>query len=68
MLLDGVPTRRGVMAIHREASYAGAAAALPHTDAASDGSMMLPLFAGLTDEQQDRVIASLQRHLAAVAV
>ena len=32
LLLDGVPTRRGVMAIHREASYAGAAAALPHTE------------------------------------
>ena len=28
---------------------------------------MLPLFAGLTDEQQDYVIASLTTHLAAVA-
>ncbi len=66
LLLDGVPTRRGVMAIHREASYADAAVSLPHTDAASERSMMLPLFAGLTDEQQDKVIACLSTHMAAV--
>jgi dTDP-4-amino-4,6-dideoxygalactose transaminase len=63
LLLDGVPTRRGVMAIHREPSYADARVELPNTDAASDGSLMLPLFAGLTDEQQDHVIARLSAHL-----
>jgi dTDP-4-amino-4,6-dideoxygalactose transaminase len=67
LLLDGVPTRRGVMAIHREASYAGPAYELPHTEDASDRSMMLPLFAGLTDEQQDHVISALSNQLAAVA-
>ena len=67
LLLDGVPTRRGVMAIHREPSYAGPAVSLPHTEAASDESMMLPLFAGLTDEQQDHVIGCLATHVTGAA-
>jgi dTDP-4-amino-4,6-dideoxygalactose transaminase len=67
LLLDGVPTRRGVMAIHREAAYADAQVTLPNTDAASGSSLMLPLFAGLTDEQQDHVIDCLAAHVAAVA-
>ena len=67
LLLDGVPTRRGVMAIHEEAAYADARAELPHTEAASRTSLMLPLFAGLTDAQQDHVIDSLASQVAAVA-
>jgi len=67
LLLDGVPTRRGVMAIHREPAYAGTAAELPNTDAASGRSLMLPLFAGLTDAQQDHVLECLASHLSAVA-
>jgi len=67
LLLDGVPTRRGVMAIHREGAYAGNGATLPHTEAASDRSLMLPLFAGLTDEQQDHVLGCLAAHVATIA-
>ena len=67
LLLDGVPTRRGVMAIHEEAAYADVAADLPNTEAASRRSLMLPLFAGLTDEQQDHVIDCLATHVAAIA-
>jgi dTDP-4-amino-4,6-dideoxygalactose transaminase len=67
LLLDGVPTRRGVMAIHREGAYADSIVDLPATDLASGSSMMLPLFAGLTDEQQDHVIDALTLHVAAVA-
>jgi dTDP-4-amino-4,6-dideoxygalactose transaminase len=66
LLRDGVPTRRGVMAIHTEPAYAGVAAELPHTEAATRDSLMLPMFAGLTDEQQDHVIDCLATHLAAV--
>jgi perosamine synthetase len=66
LLLDGVPTRRGVMAIHREPAYGATGAALPNTDAASGRSLMLPLFAGMSDEQQDHVIGCLERHLAGV--
>jgi dTDP-4-amino-4,6-dideoxygalactose transaminase len=67
LLKDGVPTRRGVMASHKEPSYADTPADLPETDWASAHSIMLPLFVGMTDEQQDHVIASLAGHLAAVA-
>jgi dTDP-4-amino-4,6-dideoxygalactose transaminase len=67
LLTDGVATRRGVMASHHEAAYAQSPADLPNTEAATRDSMMLPLFAGLTDEQQDHVIGSLAGHLAAVA-
>ncbi|MDX6716217.1 MAG: perosamine synthetase [Baekduia sp.] len=67
LLLDGVPTRRGVMASHEEPAYAGTVADLPHTEAASRGSMMLPMFAGLSDEHQDHVLERLAVHVSAVA-
>jgi perosamine synthetase len=60
LMQNGIPTRRGVMAIHEEASYSALAhAELPHTEAAARDVLMLPLFPDLTHEQQDRVIASL---------
>ena len=55
------------MAIHEEGAYAGTRVTLPHTEAASRSSLMLPLFAGMTDEQQDHVVGCLAAHLAAVA-
>jgi dTDP-4-amino-4,6-dideoxygalactose transaminase len=69
LLADGIPTRRGVMAIHREGAYADAVApgCLPHTDAAAEEVLMLPLFAELTDEQQDYVIERLAAHMLAKA-
>jgi perosamine synthetase len=67
LLHDGIATRPGVMASHRERAYADALAELPHTDAAARDSMMLPLFAGLTEEQQEYVIDCLSAHLVAVA-
>jgi perosamine synthetase len=67
LLRDGVATRRGVMAIHEEPAYAGVVADLPNTEAASRDSLMLPLYAGLTDAEQDYVIDCLAAHAAAVA-
>ena len=67
LLRDGVPTRRGVMSIHEEPAYAGVVADLPHTEAASRESLMLPMFAGLTDDQQEHVINCLATQLAGVA-
>jgi dTDP-4-amino-4,6-dideoxygalactose transaminase len=68
LLTDGISTRRGVMAIHHEQAYAGAAPDhLPHTDAAAREVLMLPLYPGLTDEQQDYVIARLITHAMAQA-
>jgi dTDP-4-amino-4,6-dideoxygalactose transaminase len=68
LLADGIPTRRGVMAIHEEAAYAGATAhPLPHTEQAARDTMMLPLFPGLTDAQQDHVIDRVLSHTVALA-
>jgi perosamine synthetase len=63
LLHDGVATRRGVMAIHHEAAYAGADVLLPHTEAAAREAMMLPLFPGLEDAAQDHVIERLSAHV-----
>jgi perosamine synthetase len=72
LLRDGIATRRGVMASHEEASYGGGAQlrlypTLPHTEAATRETMMLPLFPDLTDEQQDHVIDRLAASMLARA-
>lgn len=67
LLRDGIATRRGVMAIHEEASYAGAAEQLPHTEAVTRETLMLPLFPALSEEQQDYVIDRLAANVLAQA-
>lgn len=67
LLDDGIPTRRGVMAIHEEAAYPGRRIDLPHTEAAARDVVMLPLFAELTCDQQDYVIDRLGAHVIARA-
>jgi len=67
LLADGVQTRRGVMAAHQEAAYAAGAEPLEHTDAAARDVVMLPLFADISEEQQDYVIDRLATHAAAIA-
>jgi dTDP-4-amino-4,6-dideoxygalactose transaminase len=68
LLQDGIATRRGVMAIHEEASYAlQGAPELPHTEAATRETLMLPLFPGLTEEQQDYVLERLEACMLALA-
>lgn len=67
LLRDGVPTRRGVMAIHEEQAYASSGATLPETEAATRDSLMLPLYAGLSDSEQDHVIGCLAAQLSPVA-
>jgi perosamine synthetase len=63
LLRDGVATRRGVMAIHHERAYEREDVLLPHTEAAAREALMLPLFPGLGDAAQDRVIDRLTAHL-----
>jgi perosamine synthetase len=71
LLHDGIATRRGVMAIHEEASYSDqapqGAPELPHTEAATRETLMLPLFPGLTDDQQDYVLERLEACMLALA-
>ncbi|MCW2998397.1 MAG: putative PLP-dependent enzyme involved in cell wall biosis [Solirubrobacterales bacterium] len=59
---DGIATRRGIMAIHHEPAYADVVADLPHTDAAAADVLLLPLYAGLRDAEQDHVIDRLGHH------
>ena len=56
----GIPTRRGVMASHLEPPYKKLGAKLPVTEAVAGSTLQLPMHAGLTLEQQDRVIEGLE--------
>jgi dTDP-4-amino-4,6-dideoxygalactose transaminase len=72
LLHDGIATRRGVMAIHQEASYAGDSANqlnldLTHTEAATRETLMLPLYPDLFEEQQDYVLERLEACMLALA-
>lgn len=64
---DGIPTRRGVMAIHHEDAYSPVIPRLKETDAAAREVVMLPLFAGMTDQQQDYVLDRVAEHVVARA-
>jgi dTDP-4-amino-4,6-dideoxygalactose transaminase len=76
MLDDGIATRRAIMCAHREPAYAdpstwrcAQADCLPRkscpnlieSERAQDQGVILPLFADMTEEQQDRVAQALRR-------
>jgi perosamine synthetase len=67
LLRDGIPTRRGVMAIHEEAAYPGPHFGLEHTEAAAREVLMLPLFPDLSEDQQDYVLQRIAAHALSVA-
>jgi perosamine synthetase len=61
----GIATRRGVMAIHLEPAYASSMqVSLPETEAATRDTLLLPLFAGMTELEQDTVVAALAKAAA----
>jgi perosamine synthetase len=66
-LLDrGVSTRRGIMNAHQEQAFAGEGVPpLPHSEAARDGVVLLPLYDALTHDDQDYVIDCLGELAAA---
>jgi dTDP-4-amino-4,6-dideoxygalactose transaminase/methionyl-tRNA formyltransferase len=57
----GIATRRGVMSIHREPPYRKLLGQLhfPEAERASDNGMILPLYAEMSEEDQDRVIKTI---------
>ena len=75
MLNAGIATRRGVMCAHREPAYrvepwrclgaggvvdgSSRCTSLTESEAITDRCVMLPLFVGMTDEEQARVVAAL---------
>ena len=61
MAEQGIATRRGVMASHLEPFYRAQYPnlVLPVTEAASSETLLLPLYVGMTEAEQDAVIGSL---------
>lgn len=60
----GVATRR-IFAIHNQPAFAdlGVAPTLPETDSAEAHAILLPMFVGLTDDEQDQVVNALDKSL-----
>jgi perosamine synthetase len=66
-LLDqGIATRRGIMCSHREAPYADDARRydLHHSELAQDHSILLPIYAQMSEVDQARVVSALKAELA----
>ncbi|MET7246943.1 DegT/DnrJ/EryC1/StrS family aminotransferase [Methylobacterium sp. EM32] len=66
-LLDrGIASRRGVMCIHLEPAYADLRlrAPLPHSEAARDRCILLPLYSGMGDDTVHAVAGALAEALA----
>jgi perosamine synthetase len=59
LLAAGVASRPGVMTAHREPAYAASQIRLPISEAASDGSLILPLYASMTDVELDETVRLL---------
>jgi perosamine synthetase len=63
---QGIATRRGVMAIHLEPFYRALCAGteLPVTEQCAAETLLLPLFPGLTDDEQGTVVGALLEAVA----
>jgi dTDP-4-amino-4,6-dideoxygalactose transaminase len=62
MLDKGIATRRGIMCAHLEPPYAEAPRrfALTESERARDHAILLPLYAGMTEADQDKVVDGLR--------
>jgi len=62
MLDRGIATRRGIMCAHLEPPYAEAPRrfALPESERARDHAILLPLYAAMTEAEQDQVVDALR--------
>jgi perosamine synthetase len=64
MLDQGIATRRGIMCSHREAPYAGDTRRdLQQSELAQDHSILLPIYAQMNEEDQERVASALRSEL-----
>jgi dTDP-4-amino-4,6-dideoxygalactose transaminase len=61
LLDDGISTRRGIMCSHREAAYSSAPLRrpLPHSEAAQDSAVILPLYIQMSAGDVERVCHAL---------
>ena len=55
----GVSARRGIMAAHLEPAYAAVGTTLPTTERLTRQSLILPLFHGISDADQDLVVKTI---------
>src|SRR5437867_4594454 len=67
LLRRGIATRRGVMASHLEKVYRDRVGkvSLPITEEKARSTMLIPLFATMTDDEQSYVIESMREELGA---
>jgi perosamine synthetase len=64
MLDRGIATRRGIMCSHREAPYcSNPPARLPHSEAAQDHCIVLPIYSEMSEEELRHVSVSLREVL-----
>ncbi len=56
LLEKGVSTRRGIMAIHKEACYSGYNNHLPETERIANHTILLPIFFSMTNDEVQYVI------------
>ena len=68
LLRRGIATRRGVMASHLEKTYTTryGTVSLPVTEEATRTTMLIPLYASMTDDEQTYVIDALREELGPV--
>ena len=61
----GISCRIGIQPLHREPFYSGRCGGmhLPATEEAAASTLFLPIFPGLTESQQERVISGLEESL-----
>jgi dTDP-4-amino-4,6-dideoxygalactose transaminase len=61
LLAQGISTRRGIMNAHQEPAYADIAPGpLPYSQEARDTVLLLPLYPGMTPQEQDHVVGCLE--------
>jgi dTDP-4-amino-4,6-dideoxygalactose transaminase len=67
MLKRGIATRRGIMASHLEKTYTSryGTLSLPVTEEVARTTMLIPLYATMTEEEQSYVIDALREELGA---
>jgi dTDP-4-amino-4,6-dideoxygalactose transaminase len=67
---EGIASRRGVMAIHLEPLYRSLlpGLSLPETELASANTMLIPLFVGMTEDDQIVVVETMARSLRSARV
>jgi dTDP-4-amino-4,6-dideoxygalactose transaminase len=67
MLDEGVSTRRGVMNAHLEAPYRSSVVRLPHSEAAQERGVILPLVPFMTTDQVEEICCTLASALKGIA-